>query len=387
MRRNRIIWLVSWIISIIGISFYGGPVSFGSLIVITAIPAVSLLYILCVIIQFKVYQKIDARNLVCDHPDQFYLTLQNESFISFSGIRIGFFPDFSTISGLDDGIEYELAPKTGIKKQTRIVCRYRGEYEVGISRIIVTDFFRLFTVTYKNREPLRVIVKPNIISVPQIKGAVEALNSSGDPAASRTEPDVLVREYVPTDDSRMINWKATAVTGKLMVREYTGTQRRGIGIIMDPKRYSDTPKEYLPVENKILETVIALTLFFSDRNIPVSVYSKDKEMTESIVSSPGQFDAFYEIMSSYGFDERENIAGVFEEVFASGAVTGKSAMFIVVHEIDEECASYIKKLGTSGMFVTVYVVSDCEDRRGLIDNIPRCSICCVATDADIAEVL
>ena len=149
MRRNRIIWLILYVLSIVFISFYGGVISYGSFAVLTLIPVVSILYIIFVIFRFRIYQKLDGRNPVCNNRSDFYFTLQNESFMIFSSVRVTFYSDYSTITGLDDRTEYELSPRSGIRKQTDLICRYRGEYEVGIRKITVTDPLRLFSISYR----------------------------------------------------------------------------------------------------------------------------------------------------------------------------------------------------------------------------------------------
>ena len=210
MKRNRIILLILWVLSLIGISFYGGQISYGLFILFSLIPIISLLYILCVYLLFKIYQNIDARDIVCNNTATFYFTLQNESAISFSGVRVLFYSTFSTISGLDDKTEYELRPKIGIKKQTDIVCKYRGEYEVGIKKVVIQDFFRLFSITYKNREPFRVTVRPNIVHLTELLHADIAMSAVRDSRVNQNEPDVISREYVVGDDIRMMNWKVSA---------------------------------------------------------------------------------------------------------------------------------------------------------------------------------
>ena len=217
---------------------------------------------MCVYLLFKIYQNIDARDIVCNNTATFYFTLQNESAISFSGARALFYSTFSTISGLDDKTEYELRPKIGIKKQTDIVCKYRGEYEVGIKKVVIQDFFRLFSITYKNREPFRVTVRPNIVHLTELLHADIAMSAVRDSRVNQNEPDVISREYVVGDDIRMMNWKVSANIGKFMVREKTGEQQQGVGIIMDSCRVSNRIEEYLPIENKILEAAIALNIFF-----------------------------------------------------------------------------------------------------------------------------
>ncbi len=135
MKRNRILFCILWVLSVVGISFYGGPVSYGFFALLTLIPIFSFGYLLCVMFFFRIYQELDSKNLVANHTVPFFFKLMNEYFFGFASIRVRFFSSFSTISGLDDGIEYELLPKTGITKQTDLVCKYRGEYEVGIKQV------------------------------------------------------------------------------------------------------------------------------------------------------------------------------------------------------------------------------------------------------------
>jgi uncharacterized protein (DUF58 family) len=158
--RNRFLFLIAWLLSVVGISFYGGVVSYGIFALLTLLPVVSLCYLLCVIATFKIYQEIDSKWVVANHKVPFYLSLVNERLFSYVGIRVRFHSSFSAITGLDDRIEYELPPKSGIWKQTEIICRYRGEYEVGIKKIEVQDYFRLFRLSYFNKEPIKAVVRP-----------------------------------------------------------------------------------------------------------------------------------------------------------------------------------------------------------------------------------
>jgi len=386
MKRNRIILVILWIMSLVAISFYGGVISYGFFFIITFIPVISILYLFFVILFFKVYQKLDGRHLISNRPFTFYFTLQNESIMSFSGIRVDFYSSFSTISGLDDATEYELAPRSGIKKNTELVCKYRGEYEVGIKNIIVQDFFRLFRISYRNREPLRVTVKPNIVTLGSLHISEDITNSAKDAVAEITEPDVLVREYTPSDDMRMISWKATAATQKLMVRERIGQQQQGVGILLDPKRNSSDPGMYLPVEDKMLETIIALALYFCSNNTPVSVFD-GKESYSDMTGSYGWFDAFYEKMCKFVFDEDIDTALVYENAFCDESMIGKKTVFIVTSVWDDHTSMFVKELSRRSIAANVCLITDTGELLMPEDEIPRCTIVNIPTGCDLTEVL
>ena len=209
MLRNRLIVLGLFVLSLVAISFYGGPVTYGAFFLSLLIPIASAIYALLVYYRFKIYQVIVSKNVIVGTPTNFYFTLQNEDAYSFSGVKVEFFSDFSYINDVEENYEYELSPHSGTKKETVLICKYRGEYEVGIKNVIVEDYLRLFRFKFKNRETLKAIVYPRLEILDSLSG-VDSLVYSNESDRNPEELDVLVREYVPGDDIRNINWKVSA---------------------------------------------------------------------------------------------------------------------------------------------------------------------------------
>ena len=142
-------------------------------------------------------------------PTDYYFRLQNEDFYTFSGIKVEFFSDFSNINDLADNYEYEIPPHSGLKNETLITCKYRGEYDVGIRNIIVTDYFKIFRFNFMNRENLRATVLPRL-EILETLSHEYSQDIYKDSNINPNVPDVLVREYIPGDDIRNINWKMSA---------------------------------------------------------------------------------------------------------------------------------------------------------------------------------
>ena len=386
MNRNLINLIILWILSLVGISFYGGVLSYGIFFVLTMIPLISLLYILIVYFRFRIYQRLDAANLVCGHESEFYFTLQNEGPVGFFGVKVRFYSSFSTINGIDDGVEYELAPNTGIQKMTGLLCRYRGEYEVGIERVVISDHFRLFTISYRNREPLRVNVKPDLVTLNELKSADITLSAPREQMTNPIQPDILVREYVNGDDMRRINWKATASTGKLMVREYIGEERHGVGIILDPRRVNGNMHEYIPTESKVLETVLALAMFFCGRKTPVSVYSMSSALSEDDVAMGQKFEEFYEKMSGFMFRENADTDLMHSMMLQSGTVFCKKTVFMVSHTWDDANKGFAGALWESGIPVIAYIVGGVPNESD-DGGASHWMVVRIGTDDDLTEVL
>ncbi|MBP5282086.1 MAG: DUF58 domain-containing protein [Lachnospiraceae bacterium] len=386
MKRNRLIFLILWILSLVGISFFGGPVSYGFFALLTLLPLVSLVYLLFVFWFFRIYQELDGKHLVADQTVPFYFTLMNEYFFGFAGIRVRFFSSFSTISGLDDAVEYELLPQTGITKQTNLVCKYRGEYEVGIKTVEIQDYFQLIRIAYHNRETLRVIVKPNLVELQEFQSENLAQAMSRYTMSSDTELDVLVRKYEPGDDPRQINWSASARSGELLVRNRVGQEREGVGILMGTKRFGKEMQEYLPIENKMLELTLAVVLFFAKKNIDVHAYYVQNGLLEKNISGLKSFEEFYEGLSAVEFKEEAEETQLMALAASKQELFRCKSVFIVLHEMSAEALNLAHLLHENNVSTVIYLVQD-ELQEGIPETKETgVEVMKVRTDADLTEV-
>ena len=387
MTLNGAILIVLWILSLVAISFFGGPVSYGIFAVITLIPVASLLYLLLVFLRFKIYQKMDARHVVANTVSDFYITLQNEDFFTFSGIKIKFFSPFSSVGGIDDSAEYELMPHSGISKETSLLCKYWGEYEVGVKSIIITDYFRIFRFTYKIPEPFRVYVHPQIIQLEALKTITSAQVTSRDSYRNLSEIDATVRDYIPGDDIRKIHWKSTARTGKLLTRKTIGEEKQGIGIVMDCARYSENPEEYLPIENKMMEIVIALTMYFVRNNISIRSYMYALGLSDMPVKNIDEFNNFYSNISNVRFDKENTVDAMLGELLSDRSVFDNKLMVFVLHEWNETVSEALDTLCENNVSSVVYLVNDdkVDVKPGKINSLSDLFI--ISSDADLKEEL
>ncbi|MCR4690896.1 MAG: DUF58 domain-containing protein [Lachnospiraceae bacterium] len=387
MQRNRIILAILWLLSVAGISFYGGPVSYGLFTVLTLIPVISLLYLLLVFMRFKMYQEFTSPGIVCNHPVPFYFTLQNEDLFAFSGVRVTFHSDFSHIDGLSDRTEYELLPHSRIKKETNLLCHYRGEYEVGIRSVVLQDFFRLFRLTYQNREPLKAIVKPDIIVLDQLENLdMDSVSDRPAPHSARSL-DSTIRSYIPGDDIRRIHWKQTARLGQLCVRNMTGEEKAGIGMILNTRKISEDPAVYLPSENRILETAIALTLFFKNKNIPVDLYWQEHEKPKQLcVDSADAFSGFYDAMSALSFDTDLSEEPFYEDLILHQHLYQKQLLILITPDINEEAAVFAQKVTDNDCDLMICHISD-EEKKDLPFEKSTITVRSIPTSGDLGKYL
>ena len=301
MKRNRLIYLSLWILSVVGISFFGGTVSYGLFWALTILPVLMLIYLIFVLFGVKIYQELNMTELVSRAPVSYYFTLQNESFLAFSSVRVTFF-DFGVDYGnLDKDEEYELLPHQGHRIITNIVFKYRGEYEIGVKNIIITDFLKLFRITYKNPGVLKVNVLPAIVYPEGNLLEEQSLFTSSASCSGPEQRDLLVRSYAPGDSLRSINWKATAKKRELMVSGRISEEHSSVHIFLDTKRYSEEPEKYLPEEDELLTGLITLVIGMVNNHIDVGIHYYSQGCQNIRINDIGRFGEFYDRISTVVF--------------------------------------------------------------------------------------
>lgn len=364
MRRNRIIWLCFWVLSLVGISFRGGAVSYGFFAVLTLVPVISLLYLLAVYILFHVYQKVEQRYASVNEPVRYHFSLVNEYPLLFCGIRVNFFSSFSTITGLDSETEYELQPHTRIEKETNLICKYRGEYEVGIKEIEIQDFFRLFRIRYKNKECVHAVVKPQLLKIEKL-GEIELSDAVRNSERNKSELDVLSREYIAGDDRRLINWSQYARTNTLRTRNQIGTEHREIAIIMGTYRNSTSQHVFIPTENKMLETALAVSYYFSRNNISAAEYHYHQELVRLSVGKTSEFEDFYDRLSEVVFSPANTHEHLREEILRRMDILESSMVFLVVSLWDSDLERLLNVFEENNLHTIICFISD--DRKSVPD--------------------
>lgn len=386
MKRNRLIWFCLWVLSLVGISLKGGAVTYGFFALLTLVPLISALYLLAVYSMFHIYQELEHRYVTVNEPVHYRFALVNEYPLQFAGIRVRFFSSFSSITDLDDETEYELKPHSRIEKETKLICRYRGEYEIGIKAIEIQDYFRLFRFRYKNKECIHAVVKPQLIQTDSLGGIVlsDAVRES---ERMHSEPDVLSREYVSGDDRRLINWSQSARTCSLMTRLLTGSDHQEIAVITDTFRKYKEQQEYLPSESRILETVLAIAYYFSRNQISAAEYHLQEELIRVSVDRTWNFEEFYHQIAEIVFSSVHTHSLLYESVLRRKDVFDSSMAFLILSVWDAETDALLAELERNNLFTVICFISDNEQDRPDLSNHRSCHLITVSPYGDFTKGL
>ena len=384
MRRNRIIWFCLWILSLVGISFYGGIISYGFFIAVTLTPVFSLFYLLLVYALFHIWQNVERRYVSVNEPVKYKFSLVNECPLLFTGIRVRYFSDFSKVTDFSYEPQYELMPDNRIEKETTLICKYRGEYDIGIKEIEIEDYFRLFKIRYKNKECVHAVVKPQLVKTDKI-GDIELSEAVSDAFNKKTEPDVLSREYAMGDDRRFINWGQSARVNTLMTREYTGESHNEIAVITDTFRNSENREDFIPTENKILETTLAISYYLSRNNISASEYHYQQGLVRISIEDSFHFDEFYENISAISFDKRSRHSLLLEEICENADILRSSMAFLVISSWNSDTENLIRTFSENEVTAVICFITDDEKRLPDLSGYKGTRLIGISPSADLTE--
>lgn len=372
MRKRRIIWFLMWALSLLWITLKGGTTSFQVFFFLSAVPVVSYAYLFSLLWQFRVYQHIATRTVVAKDATDYYFVLKNEGFVAASSIRVILYRDFSYVENLPDKAEFELLPGEEYKYETKLICKYRGAYKVGVESLILTDFLRLFSLHYKLPGSLEAIVSPRVPSEEEYPESMENLWLEQENRALLSEPDAQIREYIPGDSRKRIHWKKSASVGALQTRLSTGEQENEVCIFMDTFRKEKAISQYLPTENMLLEWTIAAASSFLAVGKPVSVLfrqGQDAHMTMYSLRDYREFEEFVAWMGAVDFDSVEARCEVdaMEELLQQSA--GIKKCMIISHTVTDRSIAYINQIWENGLDCKLCLV-DTKAPAGCMEAIP-----------------
>jgi len=141
----------------------------------------------------------------------------------------------------------------------------RGEYKFGKVNVFVSSFLQLFSKRYSFSAEESVKVYPSYIQMKKYEFLAmhNNLTEFGMKKIRRighTMEFEQIKNYIPGDDVRTINWKATAKRAELMVNQYQDEKSQPIYSVIDLGRVMKMPFEGL----KLLDYAINSTLAFSN---------------------------------------------------------------------------------------------------------------------------
>lgn len=209
--------------------------------------------------------------------------------------------DFSIVKSIPAGsaisFNYILEPKE------------RGDYHFGSLNIFVQTALGFVSRRYKFQSDAELSSFPSFIHLRKYElmalknemllGGIKRIRRLG-----HTMEFEQIKEYVPGDDVRTINWKATSKQNKLMVNQFQDEKSQRIFLLIDNGRTMQMPFNGLSLLDYSINATMALSHIILKKNDRVGMlaFSKNTEQKVSAENQSGQLrkisQALYNIQTT-----------------------------------------------------------------------------------------
>jgi len=166
----------------------------------------------------------------------------------------------------------------------------RGEYKFGNVHVFVSSLLQMFSRRYTFSDDKTVKVYPSYLQMK--KYAFLAMHNNltefGMKKIRRigqTMEFEQIKNYIPGDDVRNVNWKATAKRGELMVNQYQDEKSQPIYSIIDLGRVMKMPFEELCLLDYAINSTLAFSNIALLKNDKAGMLTFSKNVEKIIAAS------------------------------------------------------------------------------------------------------
>jgi uncharacterized protein (DUF58 family) len=175
-----------------------------------------------------------------------------------------------------------LAPEQELRAHLEISFPIRGRYCEKTFGLATRFPFSFLMKTRRINLAREVIVYPVVEPAEQFLEVLPMVTGEFETFVSGRGHDLyLIREYMPHDSARHVDWKATARTGSLKVREFSREDERKLRIVFD----NPAPGVLEPVfYERAVRLAASLGWHFHHEDVEVSFVAPGLEPTEDVFS-------------------------------------------------------------------------------------------------------
>ncbi|WP_321285416.1 DUF58 domain-containing protein [uncultured Sunxiuqinia sp.] len=283
-------------------------------------------------------------------PFKIYIELVEELPIEFQK------RNFSISQQLDSGEEkvfdYTLKPVT------------RGEYKFGQSNIYLSSILGIVIRRIKANNAQNIPVYPSFISMRKFElvGISNRLQEFGikriRKVGQHSEFD-QVRGYVPSDDSRTVNWKATARRNTLMVNQYQDERSQQVISILDMGRSMEMPFEGMSLLDYAINSSLIISNMAMIKHDKAGIISFSNKINSFVPAErrAGHLQCIMDVLYNQQTDFSESS---YEKLYASIASKIRQRSLLILYTNFEGIPSlrrqlpYLKKVASQHLLLVVF---------------------------------
>ncbi len=373
MKKNRITFIFLFILSIVFKYNFGGFVPSFFFNTLLTLLFVSIGFTIYVYIRVKFIQDIEKRIIVKGESLKLIVKLYNEDFLIFPYIFVSFFGSHSLFDADSYSHSFAITPFSKKEFNFDMVCKYRGQYEIGISDIYIEDFLGLIRLKYKIPETKKILVYPNIEYLSKFDVFANSCSDSQSFSSGIVE-DVNnikdLRNYAYGDSLRKIHWKQTAKNNQLMIKNFQSTTDVNVNILLDLRHNKYSEDINIIIEDKLIEAVISVVHYYLFKNVAINYMYFDEKLEVLKASNQAEFDMIYKTLSSIEFKQQVSLADIVKLHYESRNNLNDMIIFTSILDIDLYNEIYNAQMSNHSICL-IYVSPRLlvNEKNGIVDEI------------------
>lgn len=280
LKGNRILYGIIFLSSLFFHLFWSNNLTALIFYSIVLLPLCSLLLTILFFYRFRYSQRLSVKEVVKFEPFEYSVWFDNRDPVHYHPLKINYYSSNLIESEKPFPEELQIRPLNNHLIRFKCTGRCRGEFSIGIKNLQMTDYLNLFTFSFKRRDNLKIRVLPRKVFLKNC-----FLQDSESSKAVRCQQNLInkkdeinhFRPYVAGDSLRKIHWKKSAQKGEFIIRHNEAQRSRKVCFILDQNRYANETNELLMQEDILIETCLALGLYFLRKNYLLEILISGKK--------------------------------------------------------------------------------------------------------------
>ncbi len=358
MKRNRILYLCLFLLALSFVYFYGGKMPYMLFHLVLVLPVISLAYTVVVYFRFKYHQDTDKKMAIKGEKVNFIFSISNEDFFIFPYLKVNFCGAETIFSDQFQVRTLSIAPFGSKRYSFELQCKYRGSYDIGIRTVEIEDFLGIFKLTYRIPEPKYITVYPRIVQLDRFSLKTDYLSESHSVLQSRNEDMSSIseiRQYSYGDTLKKIHWKLTAKTGELKVKRFQSTSETSTILVLDLKRNPFTFEQNTIIEDKMIETAVAVLNYCLQSWIPVKLVYFNEKLVELEAKNPLYFNEVYKALARLKFEGSINVEDILD-IYLRDSIN-KTNVIVFTPSLNYDLYDEIYRASAAGYDISLIYVS------------------------------
>ena len=229
------------------------PVSHMTFIFTLILPLFPVVHLAAAALSIRTAVRLGVDSVEKNTPFDFVSLISNNSLIPFPFVEAELLlPDKMGAKCVPHTTVFTLAPLDGVEIRKSAAFAFRGEYEIGLSKITVLDPFRVAKLTIACDHTASIVILPRRFELPPRENAAESdqttrtvMRAKGSDVTEAAD----IRAYIAGDGLKSIHWKLSSKTEDLLVKDYSHNIGDTVNIICDLEpHFADGTSTFEPIE-------------------------------------------------------------------------------------------------------------------------------------------